>query len=169
MKFRLRTLFILVTLAAILVSGWVARKRLAQRIAQRRLTFMELEETIKRLDEPLIDMVCELPAVRTELERANPVDPKSAIGQSITGQGLFFGQYQFAREIELSWQTPQGDWETGVHLELKSMLDESGREPHVIQIWHDDSELNRQVANWLQKRLKQPAKLRFEVLEQKPE
>ena len=108
MRFRLRTLLGMVTVACILLAVGASIVNRRNRLREHRATFLNVDDIVSSLDPELRQKILRMPAVVSQLQEANPVDPPMALGQSISGKSIAFGTFEFTRSFHYDWQLPDG-------------------------------------------------------------
>lgn len=149
MRFQLRTLLGLITVACVLMAVGLSIINHRNRLREHSLTFLNVGNNVSSLDSKLRRKLLRMPTVVAQLQRANPVDPPMALGQSITGESKAFGTYEFTRSFHYDWQLPNGTRCEGIKVTVNSVLKEDAFEDHVVRLTYETSKLNDEVASWI--------------------
>lgn len=162
MKFHLRTLLGLVTVACLLLAVGLRIINHRNRVHQHRLAFLNVDSSVSSLDSELRRHILQMPAVAAQLRQANPVDPPMALGQSVTGESKAFGTYEFARVFHYHWQLADGSRCEGIKVTAASVLKEGSLDGHLVRLTYEPSELNDEVASWIGEQLERNAHVQVE-------
>ena len=153
MKFRLRSLLIVVTIAAVALATWIWMEQRRRHREARRDSFRELHMDVKALDTEIRAQLLAIPEVMAELQALRPIDPKGVVNEHITGQSMFVEQYQFSREMHFDWQRADGNYAPGSKHRFSAQLDENSSTPHVVELSYPPSPINRVIADWIEETL----------------
>lgn len=165
MKFSLKTLLILVTLAGVLVALGIAVVAQRARVAAHKSSFVELDNYVSTLDNKLRLHILKIPQIEMQLRKKNAVDPPMALGQSIMGESQAFETYSFSRSFHYDWQLDDGSRGDGVKFLVESVLTEDSLDAHVVRLSYQPNTINSDIATWLAAQIEQADHVKIQLVE----
>ncbi len=160
MRFRLRTVLVVVTVACILMAVGQRIVSRRHRLREHHLAFSRVDSAVSSLDSKLRQKILGMPAVFSQIQQVNPVDPPMALAHSISGESMAFGTHQFTRSFHYDWQMPNGSRSEGIQITVSSVLKEDSFDAHVVRLTYETNNLNDAVASWIDEQLSQNAHVR---------
>ena len=149
MKFRLRTLLVLVTVCGLAVAWSLLIANQKEKRQLHRTSFEELDDQVAALDRELSRRLMQIPRVMAQLQAANPIDPPMAMGHSVSGESQRYGRYQFERHFHYHWQRADGTRAEGMKLAVGSVIGDDPSEKHLVKLTYAPNQINNEIASWI--------------------
>ncbi|MCA9138692.1 MAG: hypothetical protein KDB00_18100 [Planctomycetales bacterium] len=163
MKFRLRTLLVLVTICGIAAAIILHILNHREKLRVHRIAFDEASESVKFLDDELEAFILQMPEVRRQLLAMDPINPEISLAHSINSSSYSVGGPRFTRDYHYDWQRADGSRDEGIKIYIESKLAEGSLDKHVIRLTHAPDDLSTEVARWVAEKLEQLPAVRVEL------